>query len=64
MNIYHIINNMYYNNVGIITIFLLLLCPLYNFRNNVDYIYKYSLTWKFPEQVNNMSGVYVLIAIQ
>ena len=26
----------------------------------MDYMYKYSLTWKFPEQVNIMSGIYVL----
>ena len=37
---------------------------MYDFRNNVDYMYKHSLTWKFPEQVNIMSGVYVLVAIQ
>ena len=54
---------MYYNSVGIITI-LPPLCPMYDFRNNVDYMYKHSLTWKFPEQVNIMSGVYVLVAIQ
>ena len=37
---------------------------MYDFRNNVDYMYKYSLTWKFPEQVNIMSGVYVLVGRQ
>ena len=42
--IHHIINNMYYNSAGIITIFLhYFLCMI--FRNNVDYMYKYSQTW-------------------
>ena len=50
--IHHIINNMYYNTAGIITIFLhYVLCMI--FRNNVDYMYKYSQTWKFPEQVRS-----------
>ena len=49
--------------VGIITIFLHYILYMY-FRNNVDYMYKYSLTWKFPEQVNIMSGVYVLVGRQ
>ena len=50
--IHHIINNIYYNSAGIVTIFLhYVLCMI--FRNNVDYMYKYSQTWKFPEQVKS-----------
>ena len=45
------INNMYYNSAEIITIFLHdVLCMI---LNNVDYMYKYSQTWKFPEQVKS-----------
>ena len=32
---------------------------MYDFRNNVDYMYKY-----FPEQLNIMSDVYVLVGRQ
>ena len=52
--IHHTINNMYHNTAGIIIIFLhYVLCMI--FRNNVDYMYKYSQTWKFPEQVSMYS---------
>ena len=29
------------------------LCPMDDFRNHVDYMYTYSQTWKFPEQVKS-----------